>query len=875
MAATEPHPPEANRRRTPGPPLGWIPRRALASRLSGDERVVLVVAPPGYGKTEVARQWSDEAEVAVGWLEVDLLDTAPAHFWRHLLDAVAEVVTELDDEPALLLAERGPADPVFLGALIEQVEQAGRRGALVIDDAWRLTDQSVLEGLALLVSRLGRLIRFVVIDRVDPPFPTALWRSRGWVREVRADHLRFSEQEALRIAAELPGLAISDAAVVALNERAEGWPIGLHLALVSIASEPEPESRAQALASSDRLLLDYLVSEVLDSLPAALREVALSLSVLRWFDSELCVELLGDDALPAADALRRRRLFLTSVDDAAPDAVRFHHLFRELLENELRWRDPDRRLRLHRRAAELWQARGDQTSAYHHLIAIGDVTAAADLVLPVAIDLVDHGDVTTLVHYMRRLPVDMPVTDPDRAFDLAQAWALAGGQHQAIRWAAVAERLSEEAGEGCRRRAHSTAAVIDLLQGSLASAWQHVREVERLDAGDGAMGPVDRQLPAFASRIALLDGHREEARRWIDRADDPEGPPLPLPLEQVVVPALRAWWELDHGDPARARALADDAADRAAALGLRPHFGAFDALMIGVRSRMAMGELRQADELLERVRADATQLGWTLPRVQAGVLAAEVARLRSGPATALAAIEELRRTVGSGCANELEVWMSLSEAVALIGCARFADAEERIDRLGDVHPRGRLLRARLVLEGRVQGDVAGLLEERGDWSTRWRIEGDLLLALASPRDEILSAALAEGGSAGWVAPYLDLAEVLEARIGPAAIDRLHPALGRALRARGPAASRPAVALVEPLTSRETTLLELLPTHLSYAELGDRLYLSVNTIKSNLKAIYRKLGVTSRTDAVETAWRLGLLEPTTPAARPPGAGARDR
>ena len=81
--------------------------------------------------------------------------------------------------------------------------------------------------------------------------------------------------------------------------------------------------------------------------------------------------------------------------------------------------------------------------------------------------------------------------------------------------------------------------------------------------------------------------------------------------------------------------------------------------------------------------------------------------------------------------------------------------------------------------------------------------------------------------------------------------------------------------MEALTPRELTLLELLPTHLPYAELGDRLYLSVNTIKSNLKAVYRKLGVTSRTDAVETAWRLGLLEPTTPAASPSPAGTRRR
>ncbi len=61
-----------------------------------------------------------------------------------------------------------------------------------------------------------------------------------------------------------------------------------------------------------------------------------------------------------------------------------------------------------------------------------------------------------------------------------------------------------------------------------------------------------------------------------------------------------------------------------------------------------------------------------------------------------------------------------------------------------------------------------------------------------------------------------------------------------------------------LTSRELTLLELLPTHLSYNEIGERLYLSVNTIKTNLKNLYRKLDANTRAEAVEAARSAGLL-----------------
>ncbi len=352
-------------------------RRVRLTKQLATARVGLVVAPPGYGKTVAVWQFVDATGPPMAWLDLDLLDGNPASFWAHLIQALREIFPTIDDEVEILLSERRPDDLAFLAALMAQIERDGHHGVVVLDDVSVISDRSVLDGIALMVDRVGHLLRFIVIARSDPALPAARWRSAGWLAEVREEHLRFTEAEALTVAAMFPDLELSVEVVLGLHHRTEGWPGGLHLALLSIRDSPDPEAYAREIAGSDRLLADYLAAEVLDRLPAAERDVALALSVLEWFDADLCQDLVGNDAVPIAHQLRRRRLFLTTIDGRR-GAMRFHPLFRELLESELWWRDPEKRDALHRRAAALWANRGELNNAYRHLRKIGDVQAASD-----------------------------------------------------------------------------------------------------------------------------------------------------------------------------------------------------------------------------------------------------------------------------------------------------------------------------------------------------------------------------------------------------------------------------------------------------------------------------------------------------------------
>ncbi len=108
--------------------------------------------------------------------------------------------------------------------------------------------------------------------------------------------------------------------------------------------------------------------------------MALSLSVVEWFDPDICQQLVGAHADEVVRQLLARGVFLTVVDRRT-GAMRFHAHFRELMEMELGWRDPARRIDLHRRAAMLWRERGDLMSAYRHLSAIGDSGKAHDVLV--------------------------------------------------------------------------------------------------------------------------------------------------------------------------------------------------------------------------------------------------------------------------------------------------------------------------------------------------------------------------------------------------------------------------------------------------------------------------------------------------------------
>lgn len=334
---------------------GLVARPRLLAHVDPSARVVLVVAPPGFGKTTLAAQWAEECPDPLAWISADVLDENPEVFWRHAIAALRAVVPSVDDEPLIELAA-DPGSWRFLHVLLAQLEAWGTRVAVVLDGLSSVSDHRTAEGLALLVERVGDRVRLVVTTRVDPALPLARWRTRRWLADIRERDLRLTDEEALLVASTFGGLALTAEACRTLNRRADGWPIAFHLALLYAQAAASPEDAAEALARSDRELGDYVVAEILDRMPPAEREVVFDLSVAEWFDAALVADLAGARAGAVVEDLRRRRLLISGLP-ARPERLRFHPLFRELVDAELRWRDPDRHRAARRRLADAMHRR--------------------------------------------------------------------------------------------------------------------------------------------------------------------------------------------------------------------------------------------------------------------------------------------------------------------------------------------------------------------------------------------------------------------------------------------------------------------------------------------------------------------------------------
>ncbi len=873
----------------PRVPDGVVPRPALEQRVEQGvaHGMVLVTGPAGAGKSLLLASWAEGRPAPPAWLEVEPQDAKPGRFWSRVLEALQSRYGTLGN--GLTQLEAPPrSDPRFVPALVESWQELGEPAVLVVEDLHLLTGTRAMASLAEATRRgLGNL-RLVISSRAEPPLPLQRLRLQGRLSELHADDLAFDTTEVVALLAQYD-LHLRPHQLQTLVGRTEGWAAGVRLAALAFAAREDLDVAVADLAGDHRNVADFFVEEVLDQLPQHLVEFLLDTSVPRRVCADLANALTGrTDAQAVLDDLERRNLFLVALDDHR-QWYRYHHLFADLLRHRLD-ATPGRTRALDQVAAGWFAQRDEPLAAARHLAEAGSWADLARYVVRVAGVCVLGVERDALTEVLERVPRDLALGDPEVATAAALA-AFARNDGAGVRaHVALARSLMHELSGA---DAAATAAALTLLEAS--SAWLEGEAEPLVAAASDALEQLARlsasAVPALAVYRAGAGLLRGIGLMWsgrFDEADDQLVRTLHrLQAQNAVPPVLGVQL---HGNLAVLRSLqgrlreALDEADTAEAVAKRSGWlflsqSAMAILAEGVVALMHAEDERCA-EALDRCRSS---LGDLDDRFTTTALALVRARLQlSGgrPGSASATLHELRRrTASRRLPWFLERW---TELVGLETALVAGSVEER-DRLlrrlepgwstarPEAHRAALVARARLeanrpeealrLLDPVVEDESTDLVPAVDAWVVRalahdrLREDADALAAL----ERALELAEPEGILRPFVLSGERMRALLERH---QQVEAGHHELVRRLinqlRHRAGAEDLADVTLLEPLTNREQSVLQLLPTMMSNREIADELFVSVNTVKVHLKSLYRKLGVGNRRQAVARARLIGLV-----------------
>ena len=405
------------------------PRDALARPRCTDvlcesaPRLVLLAAPPGFGKTTLLAQWRDVDSRAFACVSLDSGDNDPVTFWSYIVQAIRHAVPEWGEAAMNALREpRADVVDAVVPAVLRDLEAVSEGLVLVLDDYQEITNRICHDSLSFFLERTPSNVTLVVATRSDPPIAMGRLRALEELLELRAVDLSFTEAESATFLNEILHLGLVSETLGALHERTEGWPVGVHLAAMSLSHEADRAGFVARFGGANRYIVDYLTEVVLDTLDEEQHRFLLETSVLDTMFGPLCDAATGRQG--SADVLvelERANLFLMPLDDRR-EWYRYHELFADVLRNRLLQSDPELALAVHRRASEWLGQAGYRYEAVRHAVAAHALESAITLVLEDWRPSLDQDDAVAILRQLDELPA----TNDERDARLAvvRAWAL-------------------------------------------------------------------------------------------------------------------------------------------------------------------------------------------------------------------------------------------------------------------------------------------------------------------------------------------------------------------------------------------------------------------------------------------------------------------
>ena len=865
------------------PPLGneRVYRPHLYGHLADFKSgVVLVSAPPGFGKSTLVVEWLTAQNRPFAWYSLDRYDNDVGLFSEYLGNAVGNLTGRGSGLVSLPGAQI--LDPrTMIATLVEDLSEAPDNAVLVLDDYHQVQSQDVHETVNYLVDNLPGGVLLVIVTRADPPLPVSRLRAQGRLSEIRGADLRFEPDqvaEYFRNSADME-LDADQARIVA--ERSDGWVLALQLVNLSI-DHHDPSSLIDSFSAQHPHIAGYLVDEVLDRLRPELARFLLDTSPFERFDPQLCRDVAGiANAAHLISEIDQQNAFLIPLGDDG-EWYRYHHLFAELLRSRLRRSDPDRHASLLNEAASACEKRGLTDDAIDYALKAGNVALAAGIVDRNMNIALGAGEVARLRSWLRLFPVHAGPA----AHVLTMGWAwcrIFEGDLEAAR--ELVDRIEAEQLDDFTQdptgQLEVMRAMLAFQAGDLASAESHARKgLEILPQSSWYMESlghlyVGRALHAQAKPVEARP-HLERAASLAERgntlaavtalfslgvADMDVGNLVEAERSMTRAQEVGAEATGPTGDPHRAAGVGDiglayirlnqlaaeDAvrfAERGTRLLQRSTFVeiVFRAFFVWAEALSISGRFDDSQAVVDE------GIGWLQGRKMGGgpletwLLMASARNLwRQGKLDASKEILDRVRQRGLGSPNEYEA----------LGFYEAADAVSHALRRGDTEESRRLLAA---LPPDPTENVMFAIKRHVLTAALHELEGDARSAVASLEEAVELAHVGYRIQFSFAGPAIR--PVLKRMAGRTKHDEFVRSIIERLP---PEAGHVPEQPIDPLTDREIEVLAEIAAGYNNEEIADRLFISRGTVKRHASNVYLKLGAHHRAEAAARGRELGLID----------------
>jgi LuxR family maltose regulon positive regulatory protein len=391
----------------PRPRKTLVQRKQLFDRLNGGihGKLILVSAPAGYGKTTLITTWLKSQELPVAWVSVDEGDNDYYSFFSYLLEAIHQKVPQVGETLLQMLqSPMPPSQDNFVGLALNELSSLSQNCLLAIDDYHLITNPAIHTAFCQIIESSPVELHFIICSRTELPFSVSRLRASNELLELTQRDLSLTLDESILYMNLVMGAGLQPVDIAILQNRTEGWLVGLQLAALSLRGLPDPVGFIHSLKGDNRYIGDYLVDEVLSFIPADVLDFLLRTSILSRMETSLCNYVLQiENSQELLESVDKRRLFIMPLDDNR-EWFRYHHLFREMLSARLARRSPEIVAGLYQRASAWYAEHEMKEDAVDYALDGNDYPRAALLIKEIGLRLLSQGGWNQLLNWYDRIP---------------------------------------------------------------------------------------------------------------------------------------------------------------------------------------------------------------------------------------------------------------------------------------------------------------------------------------------------------------------------------------------------------------------------------------------------------------------------------------